>query len=189
MALASEVAADEAGHRAASAEAHGSDVAGQDRAERVVALDERGRRAVGDGVGLAVGADDDVARRDRHGVHAGVAHERLALRHEVKADEPLHAGRQQVGDLAHGRHGEPPGLRALRVIEKGACHPHGAQRLRECIHRAAPGEGQRNADFRQSLAHARRLACAPVGRHGGAQTARAEGRATPQWSEAWAGMT
>ena len=81
-------------------------------------------------MGIAVGDDQDIARSDGYVLFAREAHDRLAVGDQVIADQPLGPGGQHVGDLLQVRHPEPPGGRALRVVEDGAGHAHRRQRLR-----------------------------------------------------------
>ena len=79
---------------------------------------------------IAVGDDQDISRCDGDVLFAREADDSLAVDDQVIADQALGSGRQHVGDVVQVRDAESPGSRALRVIEDGAGHAHGRQRLR-----------------------------------------------------------
>ena len=81
-------------------------------------------------MGIAVRDDQDIPRCDGDVLLAREAHDRLSVGKEVIADQPLGSGGKHVGDVSQMRYPEPPGRRALRVVEDGAGHAHGRQRLR-----------------------------------------------------------
>jgi hypothetical protein len=99
-------------------------MADQELTERSSAIEVGRWRAVRNGMGIAVGDDQDIARSDGDVVFAREAHDRLPVRDQVIADQALGSGSKDVGDVLQMRHPEPLGGCALRVVEDGARHMH-----------------------------------------------------------------